>query len=222
MFVIIQCRIFCLPVCCPKIERLRYTELLFCLLFCMGVKLGPSWKANRFSTSQEIPHILWNPKVYSRIHKCPPPVPILSQINPVRTPTSHFLKIHLIIILPSKLGSPKWSLSLRFSHKKLCMCLSSLHTLYMPRPSHSSRCYYPKNIWWAVQIIKLHVIQLHPLPCYLVPLRPKYFSQHPILIHPQPTFLPQCERPSFTPIRNNTQNYGSVYLNLEDGIMQCG
>jgi hypothetical protein len=38
--------------------------------------------------------------------------------------------------------------------------------------------------------------------------------QHPVLKHPQPTFLPQCQRPSFTPIQNNRQNYGSVYLNL--------
>jgi hypothetical protein len=35
-----------------------------------------------------------------------------------------------------------------------------------------------------------------PLPCYLVSLRPKYPPQHPILEHPQPMFLPQCERPS--------------------------
>ena len=32
--------------------------------------------------------------------------------------------------------------------------------------------------------------------------------------HPQPTFLPQCEQPSFKPIKNNKQNYSSVYLNL--------
>jgi len=48
---------------------------------------------------------------------------------------------------------------------------------------------------------------------YLVPLRPKY-SQHAILRHPQPTFLPQCEPPSFTPIQKYRQNYSSVYLHL--------
>jgi hypothetical protein len=37
------------------------------------------------------------------------------------------------------------------------------------------------------------------LPCYLVPLRPKYYPQQPILKHPQPTFLPQYQRPTFTP-----------------------
>ena len=31
---------------------------------------------------------------------------------------------------------------------------------------------------------------------------------------PHPTFLPQCERPSFTPIQSNRQNYNSIYHNL--------
>jgi len=38
---------------------------------------------------------------------------------------------------------------------------------------------------------------------HLVPLRPKYSPQHPILKHPQPAFLPQCQRPGFTPIQNH-------------------
>ena len=45
-------------------------------------------------------------------------------------------------------------------------------------------------------------------------LRHKYSPQHPIFKHPKPTFVPQCERPSFTPIQNNRQNYSSVTPNL--------
>jgi hypothetical protein len=51
-------------------------------------------------------------------------------------------------------------------------------------------------------------MKFSPHPCYLVPLSAKYSPQQPILKHPQPTFLPQCQRPSFTP----TQNKGKIIV----------
>ena len=78
---------------------------------------SPSWEANRFAASQDIPRTLCNPKVHYPIHKCPPTVSILNQLDPVRIPTSYFLKIHLNITLPSTPGSPRRPLSLRFPHQ---------------------------------------------------------------------------------------------------------
>ena len=103
-------------------------------------------------------------------------------------------RTELNIILSSTPRFCKWSLSLRSPHQNP-LCISPLsHTCNMPRPS--PRFDHPNNIWWALQIIKLLIVQFSPVPCYLVPFRPKYSPQHPILNHPHPTFLSQWERPS--------------------------
>ena len=48
-------------------------------LLTYSIEQSPSWEAHRFSASQKFPCILWNPKVHYRIHKCSPPVPVLTQ-----------------------------------------------------------------------------------------------------------------------------------------------
>ena len=86
---------------------------------------SPSWEANWFAASQEIPRISRNPRVHYHTHKRPPPVSILDQPNPVHIPTSHLLQIHPNIIHPSTPRSPQWSLSFRFPHQDLIHPLSS-------------------------------------------------------------------------------------------------
>jgi hypothetical protein len=72
-----------------------------------------SWVANSNSASQEIPCLLWNPKVHYRVHNSPPLIPVLDQMHPVHTFPPFFPKIPSNIILPSTPRSSKWSLPFR-------------------------------------------------------------------------------------------------------------
>jgi hypothetical protein len=99
-------------------------------------ELSPSWGAVNCAAHQELPSILWNPKVQYRVHKSPPLVPILSHINPIHSITSYLSKIHFNIV--HTYWSSQWSLSFWLSHQ-YPMCIPLLpHSCYMPRPSHPS------------------------------------------------------------------------------------
>jgi hypothetical protein len=68
-------------------------------------------EAARRSDTIEFPNTLWSPNVHNSVPKCPPPAPIISQINPVHTAksslrsismlSSHLHLHHHIVIFPS-------------------------------------------------------------------------------------------------------------------------
>ena len=96
------------------------------MLIIYSVERSLSWEANRFRATQEIPNILWNPKVHYRSHKCTPPVPILSQLDPVHTPP-HPTYWRSILILSSylRLGLPSGLFPSGFPTKTLYTALPS-------------------------------------------------------------------------------------------------
>ena len=100
------------------------------ILLTYSLEQSPSWEANHFAASQEIPRTLWNLKVHNCIHKCPPPVPIPSQLNPVHTPHPTSWRSILILSSNLRLGLPSGLLPSGFATK----------TLYTPLPSPICTC----------------------------------------------------------------------------------
>jgi hypothetical protein len=115
------------------------SDMSACLLTHSTVQ-SPSWEANWFAASQDIPRISRNPKLHYRTRKPLPPVPILGQPNPVHIPTSHLLEIYPNIIHPSTPRSPQWSLSLQFPHQDPICPLSS--PIRATRPAHPILLYF--------------------------------------------------------------------------------
>jgi hypothetical protein len=64
-----------------------------------SMKMGSTREATSCAVTQELPKILWNPKVHCRADKGPSLVTILSQTNSVHTTPFYLSKIHLIHIL---------------------------------------------------------------------------------------------------------------------------
>jgi hypothetical protein len=119
----------------------------------------------------------------------PPPVSILSQLNPVVIPRSispHPISWRSALILSShlRLGLSSGLFPQVFPPKPCTHLSPPIYALHA-RPARFSRSHHPHNSGWGVHIFKLLIIKFSPLPCYLDSPRPKYSSHHPILKHPQ-------------------------------------
>lgn len=104
------------------------------------------------TVSQEIPCLLRSLKVHCHAHKSPPPVPILSQINPIHTLKHNFPKIYfnIIFLFTRLLGLPTSPFPSGISAKIFYTFLIS------PWFDHN-------NIWWTVQNIELLILQFSPV-----------------------------------------------------------
>ena len=117
-------------------ELLQTYRLTYFLTNSMEQSL--SWEPNRFSASQGIPRILWNPKVHYRIHNSPPPVPTLSHINPVHVPHPISWRSILLLSFLLHLGLPSGPFPSSFSTKTLYTPLLSPYVLHVPSISFFS------------------------------------------------------------------------------------
>ena len=85
--------------------------------FTISMEQSLSWKADSYSASRDIPGILWNQKNHHRIHKSPPPVPVLSQINPSTNSQPISLRYTLIVSSILRLVLPSSLIPSYFSNK---------------------------------------------------------------------------------------------------------
>jgi hypothetical protein len=122
-----------------------------CCYLTYSLEQSHSWESNRFSARQEIPRILWNPKLLYRINKFPPPVPVLSHINLVHGPHPASRRPIVILFSHPGLGLLSGTFPSGFQPKPVYTYPLPC-TRHLPRPPLFSLFCHPNNIWRGVQI----------------------------------------------------------------------
>jgi hypothetical protein len=136
-----------------------------------SIEQSPYWEAIHHSSSKEISVMLRNPKIYYRVHKNAPVVPILSQMNPVHILPPYFPKIDSHIIFHSTPRTSKWSLHFRCLTKiLLAFLISSMRATFSTHLIHLDLITLiifggPYKLWCSS--LCSHVFPWNPVECYL-------------------------------------------------------
>jgi hypothetical protein len=129
------------------------------------MEVSPSWEAATCAPTQELPSILWNPNIHYRVHKSPPLVPILNQINPIHTIPSNPISLRSILILSTHLRLGLTSGLFPSGFPPLP------HSCYMPSPSHPPWLDHSNCTWRRVQVMKLLLMQFSRTSSHFISLR---------------------------------------------------
>jgi hypothetical protein len=111
------------------------------------MKLSTSWEASIRSAIKEIHYILWNPKIYCRVRKTPPFLPILSQMNSVHITHPLFVKFIIILSFYPCLGLPSGFFPSGFAIKTLYDFLLALMSATCP--AHLLRDLWAGSEMWT-------------------------------------------------------------------------
>ena len=133
-------------------------------------------------------------------------------------PTSHLLQILHYITLPSTPVSSKWHLTFMFSQRTLYTPLLSPYVLHA-LPTSFLSISSPNSYLLISTVHNAHQYVVFSSPMFPFPLMPTYSLQHTIIHYPNPMFLSKYERPSFTHVQNDRQNY--IYSCITSGGILC-
>jgi hypothetical protein len=87
--------------------------------------------------------------VYYGVHKRPPPLPDMNQMNPMHAFLPSFVKMRPNVVIPSERGSFKWHIPFRFSDIISACIFRLFHACFVSRTS------YPPSYYTASSVLLL-------------------------------------------------------------------